>query len=571
MNTRGFVRLIFLKDVRRSMWLLGMVLGLGLTVALILLFGTGTGAAFLVFLPALFAYLIGLFLTMDLIQIDWPGRDLRFLFTRPVPGEAIFFAKILFLGLFLILSGWGFQELDYAVLGMPLQPLDHLCLLIETTIHLGTAMALLVLFALFLRKNQHVFLALGFLFVAIGFLSYFGMIFPGIAAVAPARNHAQLCWGALVGLLGQWGFIGVVLLAALVRYRTHKFGLPLALVIGGIILDLLLCVGIDKIGESRLAHDDTSRMPPHLSVRVEPVDISPAQTEQTAWNVSIIYHTVVRGANVEGVDAPYYFQVVGTQSTATLRSGKIIRSVVEQTPVAPAPDIGGLMGVPFEAAVIGVNAGVPGVSYGKPGITLRAFTYLPSRLPSGEDLTGVTINAEVQLEIHRAYVAGSIPLEPGAVFTRPRQRYEITGVSGSRGGEAPRGVSLNDVTQQVAHGGFVGGLIHSGADTSGGVLLNLTYTKLPLILRGDTGANPDNLSWALVSRPRNEILQVFSGSSNTPNFPVDFATSSMLYSNPGNNAVPPDWIKGAELVFLGNETCGQVTVPYEIKNVTLTR
>ncbi len=537
MTTGAAVRLIFIKDARRYVWPLGMLLGIGLLIA-IALFWRETASVLYVALPALSPYLIGLFLAIDLIQLDWPGRDLRFLSTRPVPGEAVFFAKFLFLGLFLVISGWGFQELDYAVLRMPQQPLDHLCLLMETTIHFGAAIALVVLFALFLRKNSHVLFALGLFFMAILLFAYLRVIFPGVAMAAPDLNPAQLWWGALIRLLGWCGFIGVVMVAAVLRYRTRRFGLPLALVIGGIILDLIICVGTAKIGESRMAPDRATNIPAHLRGNIRLTNYpSGQQAEQMAWNSGIVYHTVVRGPSVECVEPPYYYRVIGSKATATFRSGKIIHSVVEQTQIAPAQDIGSLMGLPFEADVIGVRSAVPGVSYGKPGITLRAFTYLPSRLPAGEDLTGVTIKGEVQLGIHRAYVAGSIPLEPGAVFTWPRQRYEITGVSLS-----PRGV-----------------------------VLDLTCVKLPLALRGNTGDNPGNLSWALVSRARNEILQSGSGETGNIHFPIDFTTSHMTYSKPGNNPLPSDWLKGAELVFLEGETCGHVTVPYEVDNVTLTR
>src|ERR1700683_4813317 len=278
MTTGGFVRLIFLKDVRRYMWPLGMLFVIGPLIALTLFWAGAMPTAYVILLTLL-AYLIGFFLTLDLIQIDSPTRELRFLFTRPVPGEAIFFAKILFLGLFLILGGWGLQELDYAVWGVPLQPLDHLCLLIETTIHFGTGIALVALFTLFLRNNYHVLFALCLFFTAIPLLAYLGIISPAIAVAAPERNHAQLCWADLVFLLSQWAFIGIALVGALVRYRTHQFRLPVALVIVGIIFDVVLYVGADKMGENRLAHDHPEDLPPHLSVQVQSGDIPPSQAE----------------------------------------------------------------------------------------------------------------------------------------------------------------------------------------------------------------------------------------------------------------------------------------------------
>jgi hypothetical protein len=315
MTTGGFIRLIFLKDVCRYMRPLGIVLGMGPLIALTLFWAGAMPTAYVIPLPLL-AYLLGIFITMDVIQIDSPARELRFLSTRPVPGEAIFLAKVLFLGLFLILGGWGSQEVGYAVLGMPLQPLDHLCLLIETTIRFGTPIALIALFTIFLRKNTYVLFALGLFLMAILLLACFSMIFPGVASATPDLNHAQLCWSALVGLLGLWGFIGVAMLAAVVRYRTHNFALPLALVIGGIILDLIICVGAATIGESRLAHDQAGNIPAHLRDQIRLTNYSfSQQTEQMAWNLGIVYHTVVRGPNVEGIEPPYYFRVVGSQSS----------------------------------------------------------------------------------------------------------------------------------------------------------------------------------------------------------------------------------------------------------------
>jgi hypothetical protein len=529
--------------VRRSKWTLAIVFAMELTAALFI-----RNAGLYNILPAVCAYLIGLYLTMDVIQLDWPSRGLQFISTRPVPGEALFFAKFLYPGLFLILGTWGFQELDYAFAGLPFGPLDHLFLLIESAIHSGTAVAFVALFALFLRKKSHIFYwAFGLYVLTILAVDFAGIIFPSIAATSHGLNHAQLWWNGLVVLFGMSGFIGVAMFTALLRYRTRRFGLPFIFVIGASILDLVICLGAIRIGEGRLAHDRTGKLPPHLREQIHFTnDASSQQGEQpdhTEWNVRDIYQTVP-GSNIEGIEAPYYCRILGSQSIATLRSGKTFRSAADQAPMIPGEDFGDMRYVPFQAKVIGVSQAASGVTYNKPETRLPAFTYLTSRLPAGEDLTGVTIKGDVRLEIHRAYVAGSIPVKPGAIFSRRRERYEITDVS------------------------------TSGA--SGIFFIRLASVWLPLILRGDTDDSSPILTWALISRSRNELLDSESGSSFPFSFPVNFANSTMLYSRPsgpepGELPPPRDLLKDAEIVFIGNETCGEITVPYKVDNVTLAR
>ena len=92
MTTATFIRLIFLKDVRRLR--LQLILMFGLAVALILCAQPGgMGNAVPV---AIVLQLLCLGIIIQSILNDPAGRDFRFLLSRPVPGLAVLTAKVLF-------------------------------------------------------------------------------------------------------------------------------------------------------------------------------------------------------------------------------------------------------------------------------------------------------------------------------------------------------------------------------------------------------------------------------------------------------------------------------------------
>ena len=107
MTIASFVRLIFLKDIRRLR--LQLMLMLGLAVALILC--AHPGGMEKAVPVAIILQLLCLGVIIQVILNDPAGRDFRFLLTRPVPGMAVLIAKVLFFTVFIVIPTCVIHEL----------------------------------------------------------------------------------------------------------------------------------------------------------------------------------------------------------------------------------------------------------------------------------------------------------------------------------------------------------------------------------------------------------------------------------------------------------------------------
>src|ERR1700683_3503148 len=542
----AFVRLIFYKDVRALRYPLWLLLAVAIAPVLLPLNPDERSNWVIAFSLAGICLATGTFLiTIPAIQSDPAGREFRFLLTRPVHGSAIGLAKALFLTLFLIMPYWLSQEFVVACSQVSLTPLDHLLLLIESVVWCAAAVASLVLWCVFLRNGLHVVLVLVIFSVVGSFLPIWWherSFHTGVLPLWPNLEHERL--SQFRAFLSEAVFLVVAIFAIGLRYRTKGFKAPLSVALGGYGLSLLVLwffpynfaqtLEDQSSNRSMLTPDQLGRIHMTLLTQRGQGHQNPHDLGGGGWN-GINYVNFNQSVRLEGVEPPYFVQTVGYHAVITLRSGKTFTSDYADFP--SHGQVGGL-NPSFMALVAGV---LPSWPYQKDQ-QLDLATYLPKDLI--DDVTGATIKGVITLEVRRAYVAGSIPLRSEASFSIPRRRYK------------------------VAHTDF----------SNDSVAVDLSCFQLPLILRGDLANfnTKDDLQWLAVYRPYSESLaQQGSSSGGGSNFGVHFTQSKFTYRAvderliPGWRPLPPDWASGAELVFIGSDPCGQVTLPYEIDNVDL--
>jgi hypothetical protein len=549
MSTAAFVRLIFLKDVRALRYPLCLLLVLAVMVVVLAITGRPSGGAdYDVMLdPFLWRFFLlagALLLTIQLIHFDPAGREFRFLLTRPVPGTAVGLAKGLFLTLFLILPYWLSQEVILAASPLSLTPLDHLLLFIETVIGCAIGEAIVVLIASFTRNGIVTLVALAGLYLVTIFLTlwwYQGLFSPRSLPSFPNVDREHLA--QFRGFLGRTVFLGCALLAIGWRYQTRTFRLPLAIALGGIILNVLCAsffpfdltryLQYPAVAPSMLSPAQLSQI--HLVVMPPKPDQPSYTLAGGGWN-NINYVNLNANVQMEGVELPYFVQTIGYHAVITLRSGKTIVSDYDHF-----PSHGGVgnWGPTLAQAAAGVSP-----TYPLPReVVLDLATYVPRDFP-GEDITGATIKGVITLDVRRAYVAASLPLKASSSFGTPTRRYEITRADFS--------------SDQVVFG--------------------FDILQMPLVLRGDVpnGDLQNEYQLAVIYRPFNQALQQANHQYNSGSgSALTVARMSYTFGPPPGPRppnwlpLPPDWASGTELVFVGSESCGRVTCPYEIDNVDL--
>ena len=537
-TTAIIVRLIFLKDVRRMRLLLVLMLGL----AVVLVLCAQPDRLGDVVPVGLLLEVLCLGVIVQLIITDPAGRDFRFLFTRPVPGTAVLIAKALFFLVFLVVPTGVIHELFVARLGVPLLPLDHLLMFLETTIFAGFQISVIALFCIFFRMHRREMATAGVLCGMGGLLNLF-LGNPQRLALLLQDNEAQLWFLHFSDLLFEALVVAVVLVTALIRYRTKRYWLPLGvaatgLALGALGLKLMLIAAPSFhpgfSGKDRLTAEQLSRVEMTL----------PEVTPGTRWKQHFNLDqdgskSLFRVVDVAGVQSPYFAFVIGSHTVATLRSGKtLVYDSVNQRGRLPdgiIPD--------FQAAAVAGAA--PKIVITRQ-IEADLLNYHPGSLQN-EDLTGVRLQGAITIRICRAYRVGSTPLKEGESLLVPRHHYTIT------------------------HAYF----------SNDGVEFGFDSLHLPLILRGEAAGgitSDNNLKFVVVYRPYNEALHASGGGSNGSS--NDFVNVTQVRAtcdvplagqDPDWRALPPDWSSGADLVFVGSEPCGQITVPYKIDNVDLER
>ena len=547
MTTAAFVRVLFRKDVRALRY--PLLLLLLLAISFILLPQSVNQTEYWALVPVFGGAFMGLaafLLTIPVIQSDPAGREFRFLLTRPIPSSAVGIAKALFIVAFVLLPYWLGVEYMVACSHVPFTLLDHILLLIQTVASFGASLGSLVLLSVFLRNALQVVLGFVVISVVPSFLSMWWQQWSLHAGVLtspylPDLEHERL--SQIRTFLSAIVFLSFALFAILLRYRTKRFRVPLFWAVGGYVLSqfAFLCpydcarvFGEQSSHRSMMTPEQLGRI--HMTLFTEKGHHHTYDLNGGDWN-GIHYVILNQSVQLEGLEPPYFVQTADYHAVITLRSGKTITSNYADS--ASHGGVGGL-NPSFMAVVAGV---LPSWPYHNEQL-LDLLVYEPRSLPD-EDITGATVKGVITLDVRRAYVAGSIPLRPNASFGVARRRYEIT-----------------------------------RADFSGdGVKIGLNKLQVPLVLRGDliNRNSHDEFPWLAVYRPFSESLWETSsgGSGGGSDFIVHVSQPEYTYKSVDKNLIsgwrqlPPDWASGAELVFVGSDPCGQVTLPYEIDNVDL--
>ncbi len=549
MTASNLARIVFRKDVRALRYPLLLMLVVALVEGFFLLHPNQEGSmgATRVILSQFLGFILiaGTFLlTLQLIFSDPTGREFRFLATRPVPGASVGLAKAWFLALFLFVPYWLAREFLIAHAGLVFTPLDHLLLLAETIVTFGGSLALIVLLGIFSRSSLAVFLTLVVLILGGSILFAWWNHRPITSASLPplpTLEHERLL--QFQTFFAKAIFLAASLWAIKLRYCTRDFKTPLAVVVLGLVPSLIAFHCPYNLAQPL---DDHAILPRPLTLdqfeRIQMTLVTPKGKDHS-YSLSggssngTRYVILNQPVHLEGIATPCYVETVSYKATVTLRSGKTFSSNFSDSNAHGG--VGGLH-PEFMANVAGVRPSSPL----QEDVVLDLLTYLPADL-TGEDLTGATVRGVITLNVRRAYLAGSLPLQMGASLGLYRRRYEVT------------------------QAGFAGDR----------VTVVLSDTQAPLALRGDlvNWTGKDDLRCLVVYRPLSEALRETrsSGGGESSTFGVHVGHLERTYTSPprdlapGWQPLPADWASGAELIFIGSDSCGEITLPYEIENVDL--
>ena len=543
MTTPAFVRLIFLKDVRAMRVPLVLLL-LGLFAVIYLTFYTPSsgyfGTAGAVF--GMFFVCVGaLLLTVHVVQSDPAGRELRFLFTRPVPGLTVGWAKGLFLLAFVVSPYYGGLEWAAARSGISLGLADHLLLLLETSVQIGALLAALVLLSVFLNNGISVFLTIVGFFVAAVATSIWWHQWIFSLGHLPYAGPDEERLGNLRGWLGELAFLVVALVAVGLRYRKRNFRVPLAVALAGLVLGYLVGAyfPVDLVRHlqggdagSPLTKEELARI--RMVLVPHPLHQPPYNWNGGGTSNGIRYDALQHVVRMEGVQAPYYVQTIRYHAVATLPSGKTVVSDSATSPVH------GFMGG-LDLDLVAKSAGLEPTRHDDGEQTLELLTVATHDLPR-EDLTGATIRGLITLDVRRVYLMGTMPIRTHAAASFARESYQI----------ADADFSENSVT------------------------ITISSFRMPLLLRGDRSDWQMPEQWLAVYRPYKEILEESGGSSSSGTvFGLHCFQGRQTYKEPFHDQMsnwrplPSGWASGAELEFYGSTSVGRVSLPYEIENVDL--
>ncbi len=535
MTTMTFVRIIFWKDVRQMRLLLGFMLG----AAILLVAFAQPGDMGNAVPVAIFLQLLCLCVIIRLMLTDPVGREYRFLLTRPVPGLAVLIAKGLFLTLFLIAPACVLHEAIVARFGIPLLPLDHFLMGLETVISVGFQVGIFVLMGLFFRSmtSRESVMSMALFGAALTVNAFF--LGPQRMALQIRGTDAQIWFLDFTNLAFEFLVIGVVVLTAFLRYRTKRYWLPIGTAAVGLALSsiaLWLPAVIPPVFYP--ASDQKARL---TAGELNRVSLTiPKAANGSPWNLH--FRSAPNGlkslfqiVSIEGVHAPCYAVVTGAHGVLTLPSGKTFtyNSSDFSTPL-PSDSI-----PDYAMAMAASAAQKPEISR-MPDVEL--FRYDPARLSPG-NLAGAQLQGTITVQIRRAYLAGSLPLKEGATLVTPRHRT---------------GIVQTHFAQDYVDFSF---------DTF----------RVPLILRGESwNRTIGDAQVVVVYRPLQTALhRSGGGSEGSPhNDSVQAMRCNAVFNTTGmesNVQLPPDWATGAELDFIDSEPCGEATLPYKIEKVNLER
>ena len=538
MTTTTFVRFIFLKDVRRMRLLLVLMLGL----AVVLVLCAQPDRLGDVVPVGLLLEVLCLGVIVQLIVNDPAGRDFRFLFTRPVPGSAVLIAKASFLAIFMVVPTFVIHELFVARLGVPLLPLDHILMFLETAVFASYQISFFSLFCIFFCRNRR-FITTAWFVGAIALSINMFILTPHRFALDLRGNETQRWLFDFSDLLFEFSTVVVVLITASIRYRTRRLWFPLGAVTVGLALSSLVFWW--PLATTQTSYLSFSVKDPLTTEQTSRIHITlPEVTSAARGNQFILqgrddYKILGRVVYVAGIDPPYFALVSGCRTVATFRSGKTFVYDSADSHGVPSPS----SSIP-DYSMANIVAGAAPKYPIESRMNAELLDYLPGSFQNG-DLNGVQLQGTITVRICRAYRVGSVPLKEGQTLLTPRHRYNIT----------------------------------STYFSGDGVQFSFDSYFLPLVLRGELaggGTWDNNLRYAVVYMPFSEALQPSAGgSSGSSNDFVNVKQGNATYHAPIPNQywkpLPSNWASGAELVLVDSEPCGQITVPYEVDNVTLTR
>ncbi|HWB59711.1 MAG TPA: hypothetical protein VG733_09470 [Chthoniobacteraceae bacterium] len=480
-----------------------------------------------------------------LIRLDPPGRELRFLNTRPVPWSALAAGKGLFIALFLLAPLVAARLLTALTLQIPLGFADAVMIAVEAAAAMGALSSAAVVAALFLRGMPRIFAALVLAPMAIGFGGEMYREHIYHSGVMPHWPDVTL--DAVRTLMFYIALVATASIVAALRYQGKSLLKPLAALAAGTAVsvaawsywpyDFSILLGDNgPVAEPKLPAEMRDRIKLTLT-GTEGVNGN-SHGMYGMWN-GVKYAPFTHEASLEGVEPPYYAVVVDYHGIATLKSGRTISASFHD--INSHSSIGG-MGTDLMRKI----AGLPLEGNGKWNETqFDLFHYFPDQYPK-EDLTGVSLKGTVTLEIRKAYVIHTMPFKAGSIFTMPRRRFALTSV----------------------------------AFTQGQAKYNMLAVALPSTLRGDPGWNfvGNDLQWLVFNRAQNECYSTSgngtSGDSN-PFFSLRVLNGTYIHGSDRNDwrarekPILPTWAEGTEMSFFGSEPCGRIELPYEIKSVDL--
>jgi hypothetical protein len=249
------------------------------------------------------------------------------------------------------------------------------------------------------------------------------------------------------------------------------------------------------------------------------------------------YRTYSHMVSLKGIEPPYFATMLDYRADITLKSGRVIHS--EYTDVNGHGGVGG-MGDGLRYFLAGV---VPKEPVNWSSEFFEILNFFPDRYPN-EDFSGASVKGALALEIRKAVLVKTAPFRAGVTVDFPRRHY---------------------VLRQAA---YYASTVH----------YYIVCTSVKPALRGQESFDWEEFSM-LIYNPivSSRVSGGGNGCDTLDGFfcdvvcpDGDFTLASADWHRI-NEPAPPDWMDNAKISFFTTEPCGRITLPYEIKDVTLAR
>ena len=488
-------------------------------------------------------FLMIVLVVIRLIRLDAPGRTLHFLATRPVGWMSLLVSKVIFIALFLFLPVLLAKWAAIPLLEVPANGLDIFLYLLEGALWTAVLVAIVALYALFLRNLPTIFAALlgSAVFLIMG-MSWLSMRFSQMSAIPrmvdiPLQNTRYL--------IANLTLVLTISVVAVLRYRLRSVRLPLVVCLAGLGLSHLassywpyyLCQLFPDQQQESSEFSKDMRDAIKLQIESENKRIYDAFSSGTQNQTR--YVKGVPQFLLEGVQPPYFAVQVDYQSDITLRSGRVIHSSLGDinTRFSKAP---------MSEALLYKMAGLTNPPPEKwMRQSFEIFQYLPQK-HRDEDFLGARVKGVITLEIRRAVLLKTLPFITGATIDQPRRRY----------------------------------ILQRAEVTPNAVLCDLVSHSIKSKLRGDYPGlgNWENISWLVFNRKLGEYLKNWGGGSNSD---ANFLYNRGFYEatlrrepiqekwKEAERPFPDYWKTDAEISFFTSVPYGRIKLPYEVKSLDL--